>query len=260
MSDSVWVKTADDVFVPDENFLDTVKTAYDAEVFGAPFDETTCRDINRLVEQETDGMITEILDQIPELAVMYLVNAVAFDAEWETPYDESQIQDATFYAEDGSGQEVSMMYDTTYRYLTMEHAEGFCRAYKEGYDFVALLPEEGLSLSEWLEELDGETFHETIRQENDTMIETGLPQFTGETDLELKDTASRRLECRSRLMRNRRIFPKWGTARTEEISASAGCYTRPTSMWTGLERKPERPRLWRCARRRQWLNSRSALF
>lgn len=124
MSDSVWVKTADDVFVPDENFLDTVKTAYDAEVFGAPFDETTCRDINRLVEQETDGMITEILDQIPELAVMYLVNAVAFDAEWETPYDESQIQDATFYAEDGSGQEVSMMYDTTYRYLTMEHARG----------------------------------------------------------------------------------------------------------------------------------------
>ena len=177
MSDSVWMKTADDVFVPDENFLDTVKTAYDAEVFGAPFDETTCRDINRLVEQETDGMITEILDQIPELAVMYLVNAVAFDAEWETPYDE-----------DGSGQEVSMMYDTTYRYLTMEHAKGFCRAYKEGYDFVALLPEEGLSLSKWLEELDGETFHETIRQENDTMIETGLPQFTGETDLELKDT------------------------------------------------------------------------
>ena len=51
MSDSVWVKTADDVFVPDEDFLDTVKTAYDAEVFGAPFDETTCRDINRLVEQ-----------------------------------------------------------------------------------------------------------------------------------------------------------------------------------------------------------------
>lgn len=59
--------------------------------------------------------------------------------------------------------------------------KGFCRAYKEGYDFVALLPEEGLSLSKWLEELDGETFHETIRQENDTMIETGLPQFTGET-------------------------------------------------------------------------------
>lgn len=85
MSDSVWMKTADDVFVPDENFLDTVKTAYDAEVFGAPFDETTCRDINRLVEQETDGMITEILDQIPELAVMYLVNAVAFVRSGKRP-------------------------------------------------------------------------------------------------------------------------------------------------------------------------------
>ena len=242
MSDSVWMKTADDAFVPDEDFLDTVKTVYDAEVYGAPFDETTCRDINRLVERETDGMITEILDQIPELAVMYLVNAVAFDAEWETPYDESQIQDAVFYAENGSGQKVSMMYDTTYRYLSMEHASGFCRAYKEGYDFVALLPEEGLSLTEWLEELEGETFHETILQKNDTMIETGLPQFTGETDLELK-VRSWRSECRSRFMRNRRIFPKWGTVRTEEISASAGCCTRHTLMWTGLERKPERPQL-----------------
>lgn len=124
---------------------------------------------------------------------------------------------------------------------------------------MALLPEEGLSLSEWLEELDGETFHETIRQENDTMIETGLPQFTGETDLELKDTLTA-LGMPLAFDEEQADFSKMGYCRTEEISASAGCYTRPTSMWTGLERKPERPRLWRCARRRQWLNSRSALF
>lgn len=187
MSDSVWVKTADNAFVPDEDFLEKVKKTYDAEVYGAPFDDATCQDINRLVKEETDGMITEILDRIPERAVMYLVNAVAFDGEWASPYDENQIQDALFYTEDGREQEISMMYDTMYRYLSTEHAEGFCKAYQEGYDFVALLPEEGLSLADWLDELDGETFRKTILQENDTMVETGLPKFTGETDLDLKD-------------------------------------------------------------------------
>ena len=144
------------------------------------------------------------------------------------------------------------MYDTTYRYLTMEHAEGFCRAYKEGYDFVALLPEGGLSLSKWLEELDGETFHETIRQENDTMIETGLPQFTGETDLELKDTLTA-LGMPLAFDEEQADFSKMGYC-------PDGRNISITLMWTGLERKPERPQLWRCARRRQWLNSRSALF
>ncbi len=88
---------------------------------------------------------------------MYLVNAVAFDAEWETPYDESRYRMPHFMREDGSGQEVSMMYDTTYRYLTMEHAKGFCRAYKEGYDFVAASGG-GLSLTNGWKNWSGKRF------------------------------------------------------------------------------------------------------
>ena len=35
-------------------------------------------------------MVPEIVDQIPEDAVMYLVNAMAFQGEWEEVYRENQ--------------------------------------------------------------------------------------------------------------------------------------------------------------------------
>ena len=134
-------------------------------------------------------MITEILDQIPELAVMYLVNAVAFDAEWETPYDEEP--DTGCHILCGGRKRAGGFHDVRYHVPLSDH--GTCQGAFAGLTRRAMtlwrcFRRKGLSLSKWLEELDGETFHETIRQENDTMIETGLPQFTGETDLELKDT------------------------------------------------------------------------
>lgn len=85
---------------------------------------------------------------------------------------------------------------------------------------------EGLSLSEWLEELDGETFHETIRQENDTMIETGLPQFTGETNLELKDTLTA-LGMPLAFDEEQADFSKMGYCRTEEIQHQQGTAQDP---------------------------------
>lgn len=187
MANSVWLKTLDDVFLPNEDFLLTQKEKYNAEIYGAPFDAATCKDINHWVEHKTDGMITDILDEIPDNAIMYLINAIAFEAEWETVYEANEIHDALFVTQAGEEQQISMMYDTSNRYLSMAHAEGFCRAYKSGYDFVALLPEEGMTLDALLQELDGRTLLETIQNERDTMVEMGLPKFTGETFLDLAD-------------------------------------------------------------------------
>lgn len=188
LANSIWLNTESDVFTPDEEFLKTEAEEYDARIFGAPFTEQTCADLNRWVERETDGMITDVLDEIPKDAVMYLVNAIAFEADWVTAYEANQVHDATFYGADGSEATVSMMYEELHRYLSGENVQGFRKSYKGGYDFVALLPDEGISLEEYLAGLDGETFMETIMQENDTMVETGLPKFEAETKLELSET------------------------------------------------------------------------
>lgn len=188
LANSIWLNTGEDRFTPDEAFLKTEAEEYDAQIFGAPFTEQTCTDLNRWVERETDGMITDILDEIPKDALMYLVNAVAFEAEWAAAYEANQVHDATFYGADGSEAVVSMMYEELHSYLAGEKVQGFRKSYKDGYFFVALLPDEGTSLEEYLAGLDGETFLETIAQENGTMVETGLPKFEAETKLELSET------------------------------------------------------------------------
>jgi hypothetical protein len=69
------------------------------------------------VKDNTDGMIPEILDQIPEEAVMYLVNALAFDGEWTEPYMDFQVSPGDFTLEDGTKEPADFMYSEEYRYL-----------------------------------------------------------------------------------------------------------------------------------------------
>ena len=76
------------------------------------FNEKTLRDINNWVKKNTDGMIEKIIDDLDPDAVMYLINTVLFDAEWENIYKKDEIRDSTFTALDSTKRTVSMMYST----------------------------------------------------------------------------------------------------------------------------------------------------
>ena len=56
-------------------------------------------DISSWVEKKTDGLIQDALIEIPEDAVMYLINAEAFDAEWKVKYQSDAIHDRVFTTE-----------------------------------------------------------------------------------------------------------------------------------------------------------------
>ena len=148
LANSVWINTENEQFQPDAEFLKRNALESGASVYGAPFDEAACKALNQWVEQNTDGMVKDILDRIPREAIMYLVNAAAFDAKWEKPYQSSQVGKGTFTREDGSESEVPMMYSMESVFLKGEHAVGFCRPYASGYYFAAILPEEGWTLQE----------------------------------------------------------------------------------------------------------------
>ncbi len=148
LANSIWFKD-DPTFVVNEDFLQTNADYYGAGIYKAPFDDSTLKEINKWVEDNTDGMIKDILDQIPEDAVMYLINALAFDAEWQDIYREYQMKEGQFTTEDGTVRDVKLMYSTENRYLHDDKAEGFIKYYKDRkYAFAALLPNEGVSVSE----------------------------------------------------------------------------------------------------------------
>lgn len=185
VANSIWLRDSDGLTVQDD-FLETCGGRLGAQVFSAPFDDSTVADVNAWVSEKTNEMIPEMLSQISGDAQVLLVNALAFEGGWDEPFDSALISPDTFTCEDGAEQDVTMMHSTEGSYLEGELASGFVKPY-EGYDyaFVGLLPAEGVSVGELLEGLDGAALEELLVPVPNAAAEIGLPKFTASYETEL---------------------------------------------------------------------------
>ena len=187
LANSIWF-TEDERFTVNQDFLQTNADYYGADIYKAPFDKQTLKDINNWVKQNTDEMIPEILDQISSEAIMYLVNALAFEAEWSEIYEKHQVKDGEFTKEDGTKQDVKFMYGSEGTYLEDEKATGFMKRYKGGkYAFVAMLPNEGVSVSEYIASLDGESLNALLANPQYATVHTSIPKFETEYRVEMSE-------------------------------------------------------------------------
>ena len=185
VANSIWF-TDDDRFTVNQDFLQTNADYYGADIYKTPFDKQTLKDINNWVKNETDNMIPKVLEDIPDAAIMYLINALAFEAEWTEIYEKNQVRDKTFTKEDGTKQDVELMYSTEGKYLEDENATGFIKYYKERkYAFVALLPNEGVTVSEYVNSLDGASLAALLANAESRSVETAIPKFESEYDIEM---------------------------------------------------------------------------
>ena len=187
LANSIWFKD-DPNFAVEQSFLQTNADYYGAGAYKAAFDEGTRNDINNWVKEHTDGMIPEIIDEIPDEAIMYLVNALAFDAKWADEYEEHQIREGRFTMEDGTCQDVDMMHSEEYTYLEDDLATGFIKYYKDRkYAFVAMLPNEGVSVSQYVDSLTGEHLRELLNNPQDLTVFASIPKFETEYDIEMSE-------------------------------------------------------------------------
>jgi len=155
-ANSIWLKDDKSLTVK-EDFLQRNADYYGAQAYREPFSADTVREINSWVKEHTDGLIDKIVDSIDPQAVMFLINALSFDAEWEHIYEEADILPDTFHTDSGSEQDIQMMHSTEWVYLEDEDAVGFVKNYKGGrYSFAALLPEDGIPLADYVSGLTGE--------------------------------------------------------------------------------------------------------
>ena len=183
IANSIWVR--DNGFTAEKAFLQKNADYFDAAVYKSAFDVKTLRYINNWVKKNTDGMIEKIIDDIDPDAVMYLINTVLFDAEWENIYKKDEVRDGTFTALDGTKRTASMMYSAEHLYLDDGKAIGFIKPYRNGYSFVALLPNEDISLSDYVASMTGKSFVDTIKNAKDIPVETAIPKFSYDYDIEM---------------------------------------------------------------------------
>ena len=188
LANSIWVKDTPTLHVEDA-FLQKNADCFGAGIYSAPFDDSTKPAINDWVSQHTDQMIPKILDEIPDDAVMYLVNALAFEAKWEEIFETTQVHTGRFTSRDGVEQTGDFLYGETSQYLSGEHAEGFLKFYEgQKYAFAALLPEEGIEIGEFVSGLTGQALHAILSSPQSETVEFGLPKFQAEFDTELSES------------------------------------------------------------------------
>lgn len=188
MANSIWIKE-EEGFTVEEEFVEKNKTFFGAEVFEKAFDQKTLKEINNWVKDNTDGMIQDILSEIPEDAVMYLINALAFDAQWEEIYKTTQIRKGMFTLDNDIEQEVEYMYSEENLYLEDDLATGFIKYYADKeYAFVALLPKENVTISEYVENMSGSKLKELLENPQEVQVNAVIPKFEVEYSTLLNNT------------------------------------------------------------------------
>lgn len=186
-ADSVWLRDDGSLKV-ERDFLQANADYYGADVYKDPFDDPFIGRINGWVEENTDGMIQEVISEVPANAVMYLADALAFKAEWESMYTQDQVQAGTFTREDGTSQPADLMYSEEYGYLRDEHASGFVKYYvDQKYAFAALLPEEGMSVKDYVGSLTGERLRKILQNVEEADVSAAVPRYTCAYDVRLKE-------------------------------------------------------------------------
>lgn len=127
LANSLWIDgaLAGDV---KSDFLQANADYYAAQVYETPMDDSTVRDINNWVKDNTDGLIDRIFDELPKSARMVLINTLLFDAKWAQPYEKSDITSGKFTSYNGSVATLDLLCSTE-TYLRADGVQGFVRPY-----------------------------------------------------------------------------------------------------------------------------------
>ena len=191
IANSLWLRDDESRLQAENEFLQICRDYYSAEVYKAPFDSQTVKNMNSWVSKETDGMIKNITNKISPEDMMFILNAVMFDAVWDEPYADGAASNGTFTSVTGEQRRVIMMPSGEDVYLEDDSATGFMKDYKDGkYAFAALLPNENVNINDYVESLTGERISAILRSAQNERVSVKIPKFTCEFNISLKDVLS----------------------------------------------------------------------
>jgi len=186
IANGIWYKEG--LIIPYDSFSRICEEDFGAPLTAAALDASTVKEINGWVKEHTKGRIEKIVDNLSPNAAMCLVNALSFDGKWEDPCDEHSVTNMRFTNAGGSVTEVDAMNFSEHSYITCGDGEGFLKPYTDGrFAFAALLPPEGVELSDYIATLTGEDIVGAVTSAKRAPIEVVLPKFKADFGTELNE-------------------------------------------------------------------------
>lgn len=179
-SNAVFVRSdIEDSLCPD--YKEKIEKICDTKLFTST---NLIDDLNKWVNEKTEGMIKDIATPDMEEMLVGLINAVIFNSKWESHYDSWDVNNGYFYNTPFNKANVTMLNSTEKIYLEDDNFTGFAKPYKNGYSFVGLLPKK--KAKKKLDDVIGEVnIHKLLREASYEKVYVAFPEFSVEFDEEL---------------------------------------------------------------------------
>ena len=178
LADSIWIDKNKNIKLNGE-YENKILENYNAEIFTEKFNSKTVKKINKWSDKNTKGMIPEIINELSPDDIIILINALAFEGEWDEPYEDHQVEYGLFSNYDKALSDVSFLTSDVNNYVSNGEACGFFKEYS-GYEygFFALLPEKDVPIDDFVENLSGEKFDDFFQNISyDYVVHTKIPKF-----------------------------------------------------------------------------------
>ena len=186
-ANSIWYRTGFEV-LPD--FLDVNKNFFNAEVRDKDFSNpNSVIEINKWIEDKTEGKIRDVLKTLDPQAVMLLINAIYFKAQWKNEFDKKETKIEKFYLENGNQINVSMMHSSKMK-LPFYQSSKFSMIdlpYSDSvYTMSILLPNINHGVDEIINDMNIVNWENIQDKMFNTEIEVAIPKFKLEYKTSLK--------------------------------------------------------------------------
>lgn len=178
IANSIWIKQGFNVL---SAFTAVNREMYDAEVREVDFASSATVDaINRWCADKTNNCIKEVLDEIPEDARMYLLNALYFKGTWKEPFKKADTKSEYFTDASGNKSTVPMMNIRKEHFMYTQN-DYFSIAElpygNEAFSMVVLLPAADKTLEDCLPQLTKKQWEEWSDALHSQTLNLKLPKF-----------------------------------------------------------------------------------
>lgn len=188
IANSLW---ANQQITLNPDFLQKNQQYYNAEISKLNFsDPASVGKINNWVKNQTNGKITEIVDQLQPDQILWLINAIYFKGNWSEPFAKEATKERPFTLLDGSKKQLPLMSQSgRYQYLENDQFQAISLPYGTGQmSFYVFLPKTGKTLDSFYNSLNAQTWEQWMKQFRSQQGSVSLPRFKLEYDITLNES------------------------------------------------------------------------
>lgn len=192
LANSIWYRNG---FSVEPSYLDATKKTFDAQISGEDFSNPApvINKINQWASDNTNAKIKNVIQEIKDDQVLFLLNALYFKGDWKYQFETKNTVDASFKLVSGSDKPVKMMnMNSGLRHAFRPTYGAFELPYGDGtYSMTVLLPSENSSADAVINTLNATEWADLQQAMRESKVAVGLPKFTLEYEANLNDALSK---------------------------------------------------------------------